>query len=487
MIKRFLKNLSKVFILKILGTAMLFVFQLVLSNMMGAAKYGQFTIFQTVINIFILITVFGMDSTLIRYVPRLSSTDKTKYRIFKTSFIVSLIISLAISALMFLFKYPIMNFFKINNERYYYIIPLALIFMSLGKIIDGFLQGEKRTDIYTFFSMFLVTFIKLIIFLALSFKVKDLLLDAIIAFTSGELIVLFIRILYVNRGYKSTEFNMNSDFGRDQYKRFFTYSVSLLAILGISTLTSSVDKITINYFIGSKSVGVYKASESLMGLVGIFASPFIVFWPFMSELYKKNDMVTLQKIFRLVTKLISVMAIPAIVFMVVFSNDLLKIYGKTFTGGTLIFCVLLISTSSDTLSGPVGALLNMTDYANYNLIDTVIGAVIDISLNLILVPRIGPVGAAIATASTTVTINLINIVQNKLFLNVFPYDKDNAIMIGIGVCLFFLDYKLYFLLHVGILFKMCIIGILSYVVFIVIYYFISKPDFKSLISLIKKE
>lgn len=476
-IKFVIKNVSWVFILKVIGTGLIFVFQVILGNRLGASYYGQFTIYNTLLNLFLLVTVFGIDSTLIRYIPRIKENDRLRGKLLKKSLFYVIMVSFFTVALMYIFKWPVMSFFNIKSEKIYYILPLILLIMSVSKVLDGFLQGEKKTSVVTFFSPLLVTAIKLIAFFAAAFLLSRDLTAAVISVAVSEAVLLIIRIIYVKKEQGAIVKTDESAFTKKENIKFIRYSLSLFAILSLTTVVSSIDKIIINAYVGSAEVGVYKVAENYMALVGIFASPFVVFWPIMSELYKKNQMDVLEKIFNYAVKLISLLAVPVMVFIIVFSNDLLRFFGKEFVQGNIILCILLIGTGCDSLTGPVGALLNMTDYAKYNLVDTIILAIVDISLNLILVPRIGAVGAAVATAVSLAGINIINIVQNKILLKVFPYDKNNLLIFLIGAAAYIVDRILYPVININVLVKMIVFILINYVIVMGTYILAAKPDF----------
>jgi O-antigen/teichoic acid export membrane protein len=484
-IKFVMKNVSAVFILKVFGTGLLFIFQVILGNRLGANYYGQFTIYTTLLNLFLLVTVFGIDSTLIRYIPRVKEDDRLRVKLLKKSLFNVLTVSIIVVLFMYIFRWPIMAFFNIKNEKIYYILPIILLMMSVSKVLDGFFQGEKKTSLATFFSPLLLTGVKLIVFFIAAFLLNKNLVAAVISVLVSEGILVLIRIIYVKKEQGNIVKTSESVFTKQENIKFMKYSLSLFAILSLGTMVSSVDKIIINAYMGSAEVGVYKVAENYMALVGIFASPFVVFWPVMSELYKKKQLDVLDKIFNYAVKLISLLAVPVMVFIIVFSNDLLGFFGKEFSQGTIILCILLIGTGCDSLTGPVGALLNMTDYAKYNLVDTIILAVVDISLNLLLVPRMGAVGAAIATAVSLVSINLINIVQNKILLKVFPYDRNNLLILLMGAAAYLVDKVLYPMININILVKMVVFILINYVIVMGAYILIAKPDFKGFMKSIK--
>lgn len=476
---------GKVFILKLLGTALIFLFQIVMTNKMGKNLFGQFVVLTSTINIFLIISTIGIDSSLIRYIPRIGEENTLRKKILKASFDTVFILSLVVCLCMFFLKSYIVKIFGIQNQEYYFYVPIILFVMSLGRVLDGFLQGEKKTDVVNFLSPLLLTIFKFIIFFAIIFFSKSYLLAAILTVLISEAAVLILRIIYIFLEQKEIVPSSDSKFAYKEYMDFIRYSLSLFAISGVGIVVANIDKLIANKYVGASDVGIYKAADSYMALVGVVSSSLIVFWPVMSEMYKNNEMKKLESTFNRLVKIVSMIIIPIIVIMLIFSSELLSIFGKDFAVGSNVLRILLIGVSFDAFAGPVGALLNMTNYVKHNLVNNLVFAFIGISLNLILTSKFGIIGTAFSTAITVVLINLFSIVLNKLFLNVFPYDKNNLKLMLLGVILYFIDKKLYEIININMFAKMFIFGVISYIIYIIFCMLFLKIRIKDVKELIK--
>jgi len=84
----------------------------------------------------------------------------------------------------------------------------------------------------------------------------------------------------------------------------------------------------------------------------------------------------------------------------------------------------------DAVSGPIGSILTMTNYAKYILVNTIISLTVNIILNYILISKYGIIGVAIGTGLSIILNNLLSIIEVKLLLNIFSYDYTNIIQIG---------------------------------------------------------
>jgi O-antigen/teichoic acid export membrane protein len=70
----------------------------------------------------------------------------------------------------------------------------------------------------------------------------------------------------------------------------------------------------------------------------------------------------------------------------------------------VILCVGQLVNAS---IGSVGSLLNMTGHERDTMMSVIVGASVNVVLNLVLTPQFGPIGAAIATTVTLIVWNLI--------------------------------------------------------------------------------
>ncbi|GFP74268.1 flippase [Clostridium fungisolvens] len=487
--KKFVKDSVLSFLLKFIGMAIGFLLQVVLNRYLGNDGYGKYAIFLTIINIFSLVCVFGIDGSLVRTLARFEDDDNLRNVLLKRSSVVSISITSIVSILLIIFQKYILDFFALDKVQYLYIIIVVLFITSLSKILDGYFQGINRTIISILCTNFLANIFKMVIFLVVVTFDKRYLLMSLITFLLTELGLLVVKLYKIyNINKKQMVVTKESEYTKTQFNTFFRYAFYLSTISGVDVIVKSMDKIMLNSLVNSSEVASYKVAENYLGIVGIFASTFIVFWPIMSRLYEENKIKELEKNFNYVTKIITVTSLPVLVFMITYSSELFAVFGKGYRGSAPVLYILLFGIVIDSLSGPVGALLNMTSYAKYNLIDMIILAVMNFALNVILIPKYGAIGAAIATSSSLSLINLINIVQNKIFLGVFPYDLKNIyLLIGSGVLLF-LDKLLYVNISLGNTYvNMFVVLIINYIIYTIFFMAISKKEFMYLVNLIKEK
>jgi O-antigen/teichoic acid export membrane protein len=123
------------------------------------------------------------------------------------------------------------------------------------------------------------------------------------------------------------------------------------------------------------------------------------------------------------SKLIFWLSCPIILFIFLNSESLLRVFGYEFVNAEFSLRVLLIGQFFNILCGSVGYILMMT--GNEKILRNIIisSALINIILNIILIPQFGILGAAIASAISMIIWNITALI--------YIYNKYNFSTINI--------------------------------------------------------
>jgi O-antigen/teichoic acid export membrane protein len=98
------------------------------------------------------------------------------------------------------------------------------------------------------------------------------------------------------------------------------------------------------------------------------------------------------------------------------------LFGKGFEGGAMVLLILGTGHLANAATGPTGVLLTMTGKQKWELANTVSLVIFNLILNLLLVPKFGTIGAAIATGISIATINLLKLIQVRAFFGLRAYN-----------------------------------------------------------------
>jgi O-antigen/teichoic acid export membrane protein len=113
---------------------------------------------------------------------------------------------------------------------------------------------------------------------------------------------------------------------------------------------------------------------------------------------------------------ITAVTVPVSLGLVVLGTTVLGWFGEEFTGGALALQVLLVGQVVNALCGSVGTVLLMIGRERELGIVSAASAVLNVVLNLVLIPRLGIVGAALASSASLVLFNVVLVVRVRFSL-----------------------------------------------------------------------
>ena len=205
--------------------------------------------------------------------------------------------------------------------------------------------------------------------------------------------------------------------------QLFRFSmVSWMAQLATTGLIWA-DTVLLGIFLSSDKVGVYSVATRLVTLA-TFVMPAInsSFGPRIADLYHRGQTESLRRAYAAATSWILRLSLPAFVALIVFPRDLLGVFGNGFRVGATVTVILAIGKLIDAGTGPCGLMLNMSGRPLWNMIDNFAVLGLNIALNLVLIPRYGIVGSAVAWAISLGVVNVARLVQVWVALRMLPFD-----------------------------------------------------------------
>jgi O-antigen/teichoic acid export membrane protein len=192
-----------------------------------------------------------------------------------------------------------------------------------------------------------------------------------------------------------------------------------------------VDVILVGALASVKAAGIYAATSRLvfMGIVFLRAL-ILVLGPQISALLARNLRDRAQIVYQVSTWWLTVLSWPVYILLAVFAPLALSVFGQEFAAGDKALVVLALAMLVSMACGPVSVVLLMAGKSSWNLFNTIFAAALGVGLNLLLIPRYGIVGAAIAAAATITANNLIPLVQVWGFLRLHPLGSGFLIVAG---------------------------------------------------------
>lgn len=413
---KLLNKSLKVLVLRIFGVLLFFSLTLFLTNNFDPDLVGKYDFSRSLLLLFGGICVFGMHQSIVYYSGHLTSKDaidNLKFIYKKMVFIV-----FALALLMLFVFYCLSNdfinwFFKkrvseivIKTISALFFYSITMLNIDVFRAVNKIYTSELYRNVYRNLP-FLIAIIAIYYTQNQMYLVDVFLLNFIILSLVSSLIL----FRYFS---KTTNINHQITFSyKSILKRSGPMAVSAIAYI----LMQSVDIILLSKFTDFKMVAYYSVGIKLTTMLSlVLASVNTVQAPKIAELFSLKDYKQLDDLIRKSTRLIMGLTFPGIVIILILSNFILNLFGEKYIIAQSALLILLVGQSFNALCGSVGTYMNMTGRQNVLQKILLTAFTLNLVLNLVLIPKYGINGAAIATSFSMIFWKVISVV--------YIYKKD---------------------------------------------------------------
>jgi O-antigen/teichoic acid export membrane protein len=191
-------------------------------------------------------------------------------------------------------------------------------------------------------------------------------------------------------------------------------------ISGVQVTNSSLAVLLLGYFTTSPEISAYRVAflGSSLLVIGMVAGGQVLS-PQIAALHARGERTELQRRIRTMTRIMLATALPPALLLLVFSHPLIQfVFGEQYVRAQWPIVILIIGQLINVGTGAVGVLLIMTGH-ELSALRTLIGTtLLNLVLGLVLIPPLGALGAAIATAAAMAVSNLRMAWQARALLGV---------------------------------------------------------------------
>lgn len=149
-----------------------------------------------------------------------------------------------------------------------------------------------------------------------------------------------------------------------------------------------------------------------------------------------NDIAGTNHLYRVATGWLMLLAWPVYLTLLVSGDHLLTVFGEGYDAGRVVLIVLSAAMLFATAVGMVDMVLNMAGRTSWNLANVAVAFTVTFGLDIILIPRIGILGAAIGWACGIVASNLLAVIQVGVVMKVHPFGGPGLIAAALSTVCF---------------------------------------------------
>ena len=374
----------------------------------------------------------GFSQAAVRFVAAYSATAKMKLLGgFLARSLVMLLVSdlLVVAAMLAAGRWIAVRIYHTPELSRYIgsfalIVAFGTINAFLGQVLAGYKDVTKRTVITNFIAtpaMMIITFI----FITWGLGLRGYLIAQILAAVLTTCLLLMV-------AWKLTPHTARLlGLWKQPFERqVVAFSIASLGMIFLQFAISQTDKIMIGIYLNARDAGVYVVAMGLVALVpSVLQAVNQIFGPTIAELHARADHQLLARIFQTLTKWILGLTLPLIFMLLVFAHPMMRIFGRDFEWGWPVLMIGALGELFDCGVGSVGFLLLMSGNERRLLRIQIVMVALTVGLNILLIPRFGIVGAAVASAVTTAGSNLWSLREVHHALGIFPYNRSYGRML----------------------------------------------------------
>jgi len=416
-----------IFVATFIGLGISYFFGVLVARFIGPSSYGQFSLGLTLFNVIAILSVFGLDNAILKYMPEYSNKDQVNndINLLLSGLIIGGVISVILSFLFYLNSEYLSN--KIFNDE-----DLSLIFkyFSIGipayvltTISLSMLQAKHNIYLRISIKYFSEPLIKILIAGGLLFIGLEI-EAAILAFVFSLWFSLILCYIGLRRNLNISSFSLDEKYGvRSTLRNLFTYSSPLLIGLIFITVANRSDFILLGYMKTSFDVGLYAAAfQTTAIIVIVLQSVESIVAPHISEALNTKEIEKINNIYTMSLRWVVILGVPLFVIFITQAKLILSIFGEEFVAATTAFVVLATGHFINLTTGSSNYILLFLGRTKLVMLNQIINSILIVLLNVLLINEYGILGAAISMLVATLVVNVIRIVQVYRILNIHPYE-----------------------------------------------------------------
>lgn len=207
-------------------------------------------------------------------------------------------------------------------------------------------------------------------------------------------------------------------------KEMFSFASAALVMDVVGFLYTQTDKVILGFYLNARAVGIYAVAATIVAFLPItLQSVNQIFSPTIADLHARGESGMLNRLFQILTKWTFGLTLPLAVVVLIFSRVFMRVFGHDFEVGWVILVIGALAQLVNCAVGSVGYLLLMSGNEKRLVRIQMVMAVVTVSSCLVLVPRWGMAGAAVAAALGNAGTNAWCLLEVKKLLGVFPYNR----------------------------------------------------------------
>lgn len=392
----------------------------IFTSYMSTADYGIADLLVSTVNMLYPITALGMGAAILRFTA--SGIEDRK-----------IVFSSALRVICFTSVIPVLFIPIIVKhtgipEMYVWYVPLEMFFVNLVAILASLCKGINKTKYFLIQSVVKAGVLLLSAYVTL--KIYNMgIVGYMLSYLLADVVSVIVFILSINIS-QYISLHIEKAIWLSYRNRLIKYGAPLVPNSMSAWVVQMSDRYMVAYWCGASVNGLYAVAYKIPSIIKVLTSTFISAWQLnvISEADKKDS----EDYFNRVKGIYSATCFIVAGLILIFVRTLARVlFSKDFYEAWRFVPLLVLAMVLDLLAEYLGTYFFAKDRTGTLFFSTLLGAVVNIVLNLLLIPRYGAWGATIATVISTFSMYIHRGIVIKRTMGW----KSFALRDTIGICL----------------------------------------------------
>ncbi len=418
--RKLLSNTGIIGVGTIASKLLVFLLMPLYTTWLSTGEFGAAEVITSLSNFLIPLAAVGVSTGIFRFA---AEKEADKAAVFSSS-----IALLCMGLGGFLVLSPLLLLIDYCRE-YVWLVVLYVFFADLQAVVSQYLRAIDRMGLFAgqgILNTVLTVLFNVVFLFFFDMGVTGYVLSVVIG---NALTAVFI----VWRAQLWRVFRV-SKIQKGMMWELLRFSLPLIPTTVCWLITDLSDRAMVTYFWSEELTGIYSAAYKIPTLVNLVSGVFLQAWQF-SAIFESHDTKECSRFYSGVFScFIAVITVGCGGLILLSRHFTALLLNPSYWGAMAYMPVLLCAVAAEAIVSFLASVYLVQKKSNHSFYTALVGALSNIAMNLVLIPLIGPLGAAIATCVSYLLVMAVRLFDVKRLLpfRLYPVRLCVSLLLLIG-------------------------------------------------------
>jgi O-antigen/teichoic acid export membrane protein len=410
------------------------------THFLGKDFYGLTAFVLATSNILMPLMAFGVQNTLIKFYPTLT-TDLQKSQFLNLMLILPLVVSIGIFIALWIGQDFVADWVSDKNpiiNEFLFLVPLIGFFMAYFELFYAWVKAHWQSVFGNFLKEVLLrVFVSIGLFAVYKNWIsREQFVYLLVGIYATITICMAFAAFYVRKPVLNAGFPENK-------KPYLIFSSYIIFSSSIAVLLLDIDKFMIAKYVPMDQIAFYSVAVFIALTISVpMRAMHQITHPITTKLMVENQNEALQELYQKTSITLQIIGGLIMVCILVNIKSIYQLIPSEYSGGMLVVFVISISKYFDLMLGNNNSIIFNSKYYKTVLFLGLCLIGITVLLNMLMIPRFGIEGAAVATLISIGLYSLAKLFFVVKYLHLYPFTKKT--MESLLICAFSF-FSIYFI------------------------------------------